>query len=172
MAAKRRLSGGRPSSTTDVFYAFKLAPVPTDVGSFDLYVGMRDGWIAPMVSSVTESEALRQLAQQGGGCDLQCEPQLKRAGKKHGFTAAAAPDWAMAARCGITICMALGPSMKPDAMRPAYELVKASKDFFAGTPWRHWHADLPLTLEVSGLIGRTFEGCIMGSGGGEFGVAL
>lgn len=172
MTASRSPKDAPPSCGVDVFYVFKLGSVPTDVGSFDLYIGMRDGWIAPMVSSVTESEALRQLAQQGRGCDLQCEPQLTRAGRKHGFTAAAAPDWAIAVRCGITICMALGPSMKPDAMRPAYELAKSSKHFFAGAPWRHWHADLPLTFEVSGLVDRTFEGCIMGSGGGEFGVAL
>ena len=57
-------------------------------------------------------------------------------------------------------------------MLPAYELAKASKTFFGGAPWRHWHADLPMTFKVSGLVERTFEGCIMGSGGSEFGVAL
>jgi hypothetical protein len=133
---------------------------------------MREGWVAPMVSGVSEGEALRQLAERGDGCVLQCEPQLEKAGKKHGFKVAPAPEWAVAFRCGITICMALGPSIQPDAMLPAYELAKASRKFFGGAPWQHWHADLAMKFVVTGLVDRIFEGCVMGSGGSEFGVAL
>ena len=168
----RRATIQHPTSTTEVFYAFKLGPVPAGAGSFDLYIGLRDGWIAPMVSGVSEGEALRQLAEHGKGCALQCEPQLAKAGKHHGFNSAPAPEWAIAFRCGITICMALGPSIQPDAMLPAYELAKASRKFFESAPWQHWHADLAMTFVVTGLVDRTFEGCIMGSGGSEFGVAL
>jgi hypothetical protein len=57
-------------------------------------------------------------------------------------------------------------------MLPASELARASAKFFAAAPWQYWHADLPMKFEVSGLVERTYEGCIMGSGGSEYGVAL
>ena len=125
-----------------------------------------------MVSDVTENEALRQLAMQGAGHDLQCEPQLAKLGARHGFSSARAPEWAAAVRCGLTICLALGPSMKPACMLPAFELAKASATFLKGAPWQYWHSDAPVIFAVKGLVDRIFEGCIMGNGGSEFGVAL
>jgi hypothetical protein len=39
-------------------------------------------------------------------------------------------------------------------------------------PWQYWHADYGIRFELYGLAEHTFEGCIMGGGGGEYGVAL
>ncbi len=160
----------RPSK--GVFYAFKIGPVPTDEEPFDLYVGMREGWMAPPVSGVTASQAMRELAKHGEGHELRCERRLAKAGKRHGFEPAAAPEWAATVRCGLSVCMALGSSLGSDCMLPAGELARASATFLAAAPWQYWHADLPMKFEVSGLFERTFEGCIMGSGGREYGIAL
>ena len=45
-------AGGLAATMTDVFYCFKLGPIPTDEAPVDMYAGMREGWIAPMVSGV------------------------------------------------------------------------------------------------------------------------
>lgn len=171
MAVKRKIPEAQPSPA-GVFYAFKIGSLPTGAGPLDLYVGMRDGWMAPPVSNVTAAQAMRQLAEYGEGYELQCEPRLAKAGKRHGFEPADAPEWAATVRCGLSLCMALGPSMGPDCMLPAAELAKASAKFLKGAPWQHWHSDLPMKFAVSGLVERTFEGCIMGSGGSEYGIAL
>jgi hypothetical protein len=68
--------------------------------------------------------------------------------------------------------MVLGPSMGPDCMLPAGELAKASGKFLRSAPWQYWHSDLGMRFDASGLAERTFEGCIMGSGGSEYGIAL
>jgi hypothetical protein len=171
LAVKRKIPEAHPPPA-GAFYAFKIASLPTGAGPLDLYVGMRDGWIAPMVSDVTDGEAMRQLAKHGAGHELRCEKRLAKAGKRHGFEPAEAPDWVSTVRSGLVVCMALGPSMGPDCMLPAGELAKASSKFLRGAPWQHWHSDLPMKFEVSGLVERTFEGCVMGSGGSEYGIAL
>ncbi len=171
MAVKRKIPEAQPSCA-DVFYAFKIGSLPTGAGPLDLYVGMRDGWMAPPVSNVTAAQAMRQLAEYGEGYELQCEPRLAKAGKRCGFEPAEAPEWAATVRCGLSLCMAPGPSMGPDCMLPAAELAKASAKFLKGAPWQYWHSDLPMKFEASGLVERAFEGCIMGSGGSEYGLAL
>lgn len=172
MAVKRRTQPRQRADSASVFYAFKIGPISTGAGPLDVYVGMRDGCIAPLISGVSAAEAMRQLAKHGTDCALRCEQRLAQSGKKHGFEVADAPDWAAKVRCGLTVCMALGPGMGPDCMLPAAELVTASAKFLAAAPWHRWDSDLPMTFEVSGLVQRTYEGCIMGSGGQEFGIAM
>jgi hypothetical protein len=87
-----------------------------------------------MASEATEAEAMRQLAHHGAGYELLCEGRLARSGKPFGFAPAEAPEWASAVQCGLSVCMALGPSMGPDCMLPAGELVKASAKFLKAAP--------------------------------------
>ena len=57
-------------------------------------------------------------------------------------------------------------------MLPAGQLASAAAKFFRAAPWQHWHSDLPMTFEASGAVAQTFEGCLMGNAGQEYGVAL
>lgn len=171
VATKRKPRPKHPVSA-GLFYVFKVGPVPTGSGPLDLYVGMRDGWMAPPVSGVTAAQAMQRLAEHAEGCQLRCERRLAKAGKRHGFEPAHAPEWAATVRCGLSVCMALGSLMGPDGMLPAAELAKASARFLKSAPWQHWPSDAAMTFEASGLVERAFEGCIMGGGGQEYGVAL
>src|SRR5688572_2331337 len=128
--AARRKPPASPAPPNDVFFCFKVGPVPTGEAPLELYVGMHDGHIAPMVSGVTGSVAMKQLAEHGAGSVRRCEQRLLRAGKRYGFEASLPPPWAQEVRCGMTVCLALGPHMTPDCMLPAYQLAAAARKFF------------------------------------------
>ncbi len=156
-----------------MLYAVKLGPIETQQdGLFFLYVGFTEEIALPPAMATQDADGLRQLRDQNPGQELRCEPRLGRAGKKLGFVSAPMPHWALLGRGFISLGIGLGPYGELLDNGTLDLILGATAKFMKAKPWRYWSDSDALAVSVMGDVGQRFEGCIMGSGGQEFGLAL
>ncbi|HUB09820.1 MAG TPA: hypothetical protein VMB50_22650 [Myxococcales bacterium] len=156
-------------------YALKLGPIETEAEApCFAYLGFAEDLALPPEMAERDAEGLRRLAERhGDGRELRCEPRLARAGKKLGFTAGPMPDWIRVGRAFIAYGIGLGPYGRfLEDKAPIAALLAATGEFMRGAPWRWWSDSDALSVSVMGSEGRHYEGCLMGAGGQQYGLAL
>ncbi len=154
-----------------MLYAFKLGPVRTGDGEMTGFFGLTpERALEPRFGSATT--ALRAFAKEGATKDLRCDPSLERAGKPLGFVVGPPPEWAASTRAILAMGLALG-EMAPPQSSPLGAFLEATQTFLDAEPWRHWDNGDVIAIRVT-RAGKTqtYEGCIMGAGGMEYGLAL
>ena len=153
-------------------YAFKLGPIPTGEGSFSVFLGLTPEQAFPPIFTTRTAEAMAALAAHGAGRPLVCDPALAKAGKALGFEAGPPPEWAVVGRAALAFGLSLGNAGAALQHGPVVEFLHAAAAFVRASPWRFFANEDVLDIEVSGALEGRFEGCIMGAGGIEFGLAL
>lgn len=154
-----------------MLYAFKLGPIHTGDGETTGFFAMtEDRALEPRFGRA--ATALREFAQLGAGAELRCEASLAKVGKPFGFVAASAPEWAAEPRALLAFGLALGGAA-PAPNGPIVDFLDATAAFIRAAPWRYWDnghvIDVCVTRDAKSTA---YEGCIMGAGGLEFGLAL
>ena len=156
-----------------MLYAVKIGPVPTGEGAATFYCGFEERVLHPPVLAESDADGLRRLAAQSSDTDLYCDPALARAGQKLGFAPAEAPEYARAGTVAMLTSLASGPGGaalgSPLAL---YGLAVAASRFNIAAPWTRWHDSQALQVTFSGAFKGTYEGSILGHGGGDCGFAL
>lgn len=158
-----------------MLFAIRLGVVETDEGSANVYVAIAEDRVLAPAIAPSDEEGIRQLVSRAGAeaSLLVCEPALGRAAKALGLQTAPPPAWTWMPRAELATVIHLGRSIERSAMAAVAPAMSAARDFVSAAPWRHFkNADAIDFDVVQGGRKRTFEGCIMGAGGGEYGVAL
>ncbi len=154
-----------------VLYAFKLGPVPTTEGRFNVLVGVTEAGVVPAVFGKTDGEALAELKSCVYGEELFCEKRLVRAGRPLGFKAAPMPDFALQPRAMLALSLANSRLDAKDT--DVIELLIGACATFVDTRvWERFSDEEPVHVTVSGALDATFEASIMGGAGYEYGLAL
>jgi hypothetical protein len=154
-----------------VLYAFKLGPVPTTEGRFNVHVGVTEAGVVPAVFGKSDAEALAELKTCVYGEELFCERRLIKAGKPLGFKSAPMPEFALEPRAMLALSLA---NSRLDAKDTDVieMLIGACATFVDARVWERFGDDEPVYVTVSGAIDAHFEASIMGGAGYEYGLAL
>ena len=156
-----------------MLYALKLGPIETGEGDCFAYLGLTEEMAMPPEMAKRDVDGLRRLLKQGKGHELRCEPRLAKAGKKFGFSSSPMPDWVREGRGFLSYGISLGPYGEYiEDKRQIFPFLSAMAKFMEAEPWQWWGSSNGLTVFVMGSAGKKYEGCIMGAGGQEFGLAL
>lgn len=158
-----------------MIYALRLGGVPVDGGRAATYVAIdEDGMMTPVVGANDEA-ALREIVASAGGRDVVCEEALQAAARRLGLRVQELPRWALGARADLATVFRLGESrIERDALAAVAPALRAAGELLCHQPWS-WlrNADVvDFEIASSGCAARHFEGCVMGAGGQEYGVAL
>lgn len=154
-----------------MLYAFKLGPVRTGEGEMTAFFGLTpERALEARFGSATT--ALKAFAKESGSKELRCDPSLERVGKPLGFVVDAPPEWAAGPRAILAFGLALG-EMAPPQNSPLAAFLEATRSFLEAEPWRYFdNADVIDVRVTRAGKTKTYEGCVMGCGGMEFGLAL
>jgi hypothetical protein len=158
-----------------VVYVVRLGPIETVEGAEQsIYLPFADGQALEPAWAKRDADGLRRVAKKhGGGHELQCEPQLRAAGKKLGFTSKAMPPWVREGRAFLAYGMGLGTYAEHLAHGVSIPtLLSASGRFMEAEPWQWWTDADALEVAVMGSARMSYEGCIMGAAGETCGLAL
>jgi hypothetical protein len=154
-----------------VLYVFKLGPVPTTEGKFNVHVGVTEAGVVPAVFGKPDGEALAELKSCVYGEPLFCEKRLVKAGRPLGFKAAPMPEFALQPRAMLALSLA---NSRLDAKDTDVieMLIGACATFVDTRVWERFSDDEPVRVTVSGALEASFEASIMGGAGFEYGLAL
>jgi hypothetical protein len=113
--------------------------------------------------------ALRTFAKESARAALRLVPRTHR---QVAWVRRRRAAWAAVPRAILAFGLALG-NAAPPATSPIAAFLEATSAFLDSAPWRHWDNEDVVDVAVT-QAGRTktYEGCIMGAGGIEFGLAL
>jgi len=158
-----------------VIYALRLGEVPVNGGRAFTYVAIDEhGMMAPIVGADDEA-ALREIVASAGGRDVVCEEALQATARRLGLRVQALPRWALGPRADLATILHLGENrIERDALAAVAPALRAAGELLCHQPWS-WlrNADVvDFEIASSGRAARHFEGCVMGAGGQEYGVAL
>jgi len=152
-------------------YIFKLGPVETDEGPSSFYFTLGEEGFH-FIEGSDDVAALRQIAQREGK-DMLCEPALEAAASKLDLPTAELPDFFACTKATLAVSFSHGTLMEKVEDPPLlWELIQAAEAFELAQPWDIFGGDEAVEIEVEGALSRTFEACIMGQAGEEFGLAL
>jgi hypothetical protein len=154
-----------------VLYVFKLGPVPTTEGRFNVHVGVTEAGVVPAVFGKSDEEAMAELKSCVYGEELRCERRLHRAGKALGFKSGPMPEFALEPRAMLALSLA---NSRLDAKdKDVIELlISACAEFVDTRVWERFSDDDTVRVTVSGAFEASFEASIMGGAGHEYGLAL
>ena len=154
-----------------VLYVFKLGPVSTNEGRFNVHVGVTEHGVVPAVFGKPDTEALAELKTCVYGEELRCERRLFRFGKALGYKAAPMPDFALQPRAMLALSLANSRLDAKDT--DVIELlIGACATFVDERTWERFTDRDPVHVTVSGALEARFEASIMGGAGHEYGLAL
>src|SRR5262249_22258033 len=71
----------------------------------------------------------------------------------------------------LAVTLDHGPTLETVGPEMILELIDAAVAFEAAEPWHVFESDEPLSVRIDSS-GNEFEGCVLGRGGEEFGLAL
>ncbi len=156
-----------------MIYAVKLGPIQIEKdGDYFAYIGFADELAMPPILAQRDAEGLRQLAERSPGQELCCEASLAKAGKKLGFASGVLPEWVLEGRGYMALGMGLGPYGSQVDQSGWVPLLAATAKYVEAEPWQWWADCDALVVSVTGSAAKKYEGCLMGAGGEEFGLAL
>jgi hypothetical protein len=154
-----------------VLYAFKLGPVTTTEGKYNVHVGVTEVGVVPAVFGKSDAEALAELKACVYGEELRCERRLIKAGKPLGFKSAPIPEFALEPRAMLALSLANSRLDAKDA--DVIELlIGACASFVDARVWERIGDSDPVHVTVSGALDARFECSVMGGAGYEYGIAL
>ncbi|MBX3157112.1 MAG: SEC-C domain-containing protein [Deltaproteobacteria bacterium] len=102
---------------------------------------------------------------------LVCERALARVAGAKGLKVGELPPEARAIKAALAVTLDHGPMLEGVGPELILELIDAAVAFEAAEPWEVFDPDEPLSIRID-AAGRQFEGCVLGTGGEEFGLAL
>jgi len=158
-----------------VIYALRIGEVPLETGRAIAYLSIdEDGMVAPVIAASDEA-GLREIVVRAGGQEIICEEALGRAARQLGLRVQPLPPWTSVPRAEIATLLNLGAdALEPDAIAAIGPALLAAGELVSHQPWS-WLLNgdvVDFEIAISGGPSRYFEGCVMGAGSQEFGVAL
>ena len=158
-----------------MIYALRLGEVPVNGGRAFTHVAIDEhGVMAPVVGA-DDDAALRELVASAGGREVVCEEALQATAHRLGLRVQAPPRWALGPRADLATVLHLGESrIERDALAAVAPALRAAGELLCHQPWS-WLGNTDVVdfeIASAGRAPRHFEGCVMGAGGQEYGVAL
>ncbi len=153
-------------------FFLKVGPIDfedRDDATAYLALGDADGEV-DVVFAKTDAQGLSQLLARGKA-EAVCEPALASAARALGLQVAVPPQEALAFRAGFAVMTAHGTLLESDSLEVVIDLALALAAFIRTKAWAGFEQDEVLDVTVQ-RPARTFEGCVMGQGGEEFGLVL
>lgn len=148
----------------------KIGPLPLDREQVHAYVAFGGGRLEVAVLG-SDEKGLAALRHKCGQERLVCEPALAHVARAQGLQVAELPPPARAIKAALAVSLAHGPTLENVSAELILELVDAAVAFEAAEPWHVFELEEPLSIRI-GAAGRALEGCVLGAGGEEFGLAL
>lgn len=132
------------------------------------------GFVAPVVAA-SDEEALREIVARAGADEVICEQALGAAARGLGLHTQPLPPWTRGPRAELATILHLGKAaIEPDATSVIGPALRAASELVAHQPWS-WLRDsdtVDFEIATPDQPRRHFEGCVMGAGGQEYGIAL
>jgi len=158
-----------------VIYALRLGEVPVDSGLAITYAVIDEQGMMTPVIAANDDAALREIVSTAGGRDVVCEEALQPAARRLGLRAQALPRWTLGPRADLATIVRLGKNrIEGQALAAVAPALRAAGELVCHQPWS-WLRNIDVVdFEIAspGHATRRFEGCVMGAGGQEYGVAL
>ena len=151
-------------------HAMKIGPFSLDRENTHAYVAFGDGGIDLVVEG-SDDKGLAALRRKCGQEPLVCERALAHVAGAQGLKLAELPPHVRAIKAALAVCLEHGPTLETVGPALILELIDAAVAFEAAEPWHVFEPDEPLSIRID-ATGREFEGCVLGAGGEEFGLAL
>jgi hypothetical protein len=148
----------------------KIGPLPLDRGSAHAYVAFGEGGLDVVVEG-SDDKGLAALRRKCGQEPLVCERALAQVAAAQGLKVAELPPQVRAIKAALAVSLEHGPTLETVGPELILELIDAAVAFEAAEPWNVFEPDEPLSIRIDST-GRELEGCVLGTGGEEFGLAL
>jgi hypothetical protein len=158
-----------------VIYALRVGELPVATGRAIAYLSIDEhGIVAPVVAANDEA-GLREIVAGAGGREVICEEALGPAARRLGLRVQPLPPWTLGPRAELATFIHLGEAgIEPGALPAVGPALHAAGELISHQPWS-WLLNgdvVDFEIATPGRPPRHFEGCVMGAGGQEFGVAL
>ncbi len=158
-----------------MIYALRIGEIPLETGHAIAYLSVDEaGMVAPVIAESDEA-GLREIVAAARGREVICEEALGRAARRLGLRAQPLPPWTRVPRAELATVLNLGANaLEPAAMVAVSPALFAAAQLVELQPWS-WLLNrdaIDFEISIPGRPPRTFEGCVMGAGGQEYGVAL
>lgn len=151
-------------------YLMKVGPIDfADRTATTAYLALGDEGVDTVFAD-SDQEGLGELLAKRRDPAV-CEPALKATASRLGLRVERPPRPALAFKAGFAIVVAHGKMLELENIPLVIELAEALATFLRSEPWTIVDADEALRVELQKPT-RTYEGCVMGQGGEEFGLAL
>jgi hypothetical protein len=151
-------------------HAMKIGPLPLERGSAHAYVAFGESGLDVAVES-SDDKGLAALRRTCGQEPLVCEQSLAQVAAALELKVAELPPQVRAIKAALAVSFEHGPTLEPVGPELILELIDAAVAFEAAEPWHVFEPDEPLSIRIDSA-GRELEGCVLGAGGEEFGLAL
>jgi hypothetical protein len=152
-------------------HLFRLGPLELEEDDGFLYVAFGDG--EPVnVPAPNDAEGVALALEALAGKPVVVDPQLALAGAAHGLKAEPLPPALAAMRASLRLVLALGEVDMGDSPDRVLQLGRSLGAYYQAAPWRTWHEEEPVAVELSGKHTGVREAVILGGGGEEFGLAV
>ncbi len=148
----------------------KIGPLSLDRENTHAYVAFGDGGLDVVVEG-SDDKGLAALRRKCGQEPLVCERALAHVAGAQGLKLAELPPHVRAIKAALAVCLEHGPTLETVGPELILELIDAAVAFEAAEPWHVFEPDEPLSIRID-AAGRELEGCVLGAGGEEFGLAL
>lgn len=151
-------------------YAMKIGPIHLDRGSAHAYVAFGECGLDVVVEA-SDDKGIAALRRKCGQEPLACERALAKVAAAQGLKVAELPHEVRAIKAALAVSFEHGPTLETVGPELILELIDAAVAFEAAEPWNVFESDEPLSIRIDSA-GRELEGCVLGAGGEEFGLAL
>ena len=148
----------------------KIGPLSLDRENTHAYVAVGDGGLDVVVEG-SDDKGLAALRRKCGPEPLVCERALAHVAGAQGLKLAELPPHIRPIKAALAVYLEHGPTLEAVGLDLILELIDAAVAFEAAEPWHVFEPDEPLSIRID-AAGRELEGCVLGTGGEEFGLAL
>lgn len=157
-----------------MIYAIRLGALQTGEGPANVYIGLSEQTVVALQIARSDEEGVQAVLANAGRERVLCEPALARVAKKLVLDVAEPPPWTAIPCAELSTLCNLGESIERSALAAVLPALVAACEFVERAPWRHFSNLDALDFVVERATGkrRMLEGCVLGAGGQEFGVAL
>ncbi len=148
----------------------KIGPLPLDRGSAHAYVAFGDSGLEAAVER-SDEDGIATLRRKCGREPLVCERALARVAAAQGLSVAELPREVLGIKAALAVTFDHGPTLEAVGPELVLELIGAAVAFAAAEPWNVFEPEEALSIRIDSPQ-RELEGCVLGAGGEEFGLAL
>ncbi|MGH2898917.1 MAG: DUF7309 domain-containing protein, partial [Solirubrobacteraceae bacterium] len=151
-------------------HAMKIGPLSLERGSAHAYVAFGEAGLNVVVEA-SDGKGLAALRRKCAEEPLVCERALSQVAAAQGLKVVELPPQVRAIKAALAVSLEHGPTLETVGPELVLELIDAAVAFEAAEPWHVFEPDEPLSIRID-ASGRELEGCVLGAGGEEFGLAL